>query len=114
MTTVTTRALLAWYEANARRLPWRSEPRDPYEVIVSEFMLQQTQVERVVGYFGAFVSRFPDLGALAAASEEEVTVGSEVGQLYPNYAFPTLESTDVTALSSFRGTKVLLVQFASW
>lgn len=72
MTTVTTRALLEWYAANARRLPWRSEPRDPYEVIVSEFMLQQTQVERVVGYFGVFVSRFPDLEVLAAASEEEV------------------------------------------
>ncbi len=49
-----------------------------------------------------------------AAPEEEVGVGEDVGQLFPDYAFPTLRSTDITRLSSFRGTKVLLVQFASW
>ena len=58
--------LLAWFEANARRLPWRSEPRDPYRVLVSELMLQQTRVDRVVPRFEQFIERFPDLEALAA------------------------------------------------
>ena len=69
---MTARSLVEWYRKNARVLPWRGEPRDPYEVVVSEFMLQQTQVDRVVPRFVEFVDRFPDLGRLAAASEEEV------------------------------------------
>ena len=72
MKAVTANSLLAWFAANARELPWRREPRDPYQVLVSEIMLQQTQVERVVGYFEAFVSRFPNLDGLAAASEADV------------------------------------------
>jgi A/G-specific adenine glycosylase len=64
--------LLEWYLANARRLPWRTEPRDPYAVLVSELMLQQTQVERVRSRFETFIERFPTLRALAAASEPEV------------------------------------------
>jgi len=69
---VTTISLLTWYLANARDLPWRRAPRDPYHVLVSEFMLQQTQVDRVVPRFVEFVDRFPNLDRLAAASEEEV------------------------------------------
>lgn len=69
---VSPRRLLRWYRAAARELPWRTEPRDPYRVLVSEFMLQQTQVERVVPRFAAFVAAFPSLVALAAASEDEV------------------------------------------
>ncbi len=72
MRSVNSKGLLTWFETNARSLPWRSQPRDPYHVLVSEFMLQQTQVERVVDYFTAFISRFPDLARLAEASEEEV------------------------------------------
>ena len=72
MQSVTTNALLGWYEDNARQLPWRRQPRNPYHVLVSEFMLQQTRVDRVVGYFTTFISRFPDLRRLAAATEEEV------------------------------------------
>lgn len=64
--------LLAWYGEAARELPWRVEPRDPYRVLVSELMLQQTQVERVVPRFEAFVARFPTLTALAEAEETEV------------------------------------------
>jgi A/G-specific adenine glycosylase len=64
--------LLAWHRANARPLPWRSDPRDPYRVLVSELMLQQTQVERVVGRFESFLGAFPDLATMAAAGEEEV------------------------------------------
>ncbi len=57
--------------ANPRSLPWR-EGIDPYRVLVSEVMLQQTQAERVAGKFVAFVDRFPDVAALAAAGLDEV------------------------------------------
>jgi A/G-specific adenine glycosylase len=66
------KALLRWFHANARDLPWRGSPRDPYLVLVSEFMLQQTQVDRVMPRFVEFVDQFPDFKHLAAATEEEV------------------------------------------
>jgi len=69
---VTANSLRAWFETNARELPWRREPRDPYHVLVSEIMLQQTKVDRMVEYFEVFLARFPDLDVLAAAPEEEV------------------------------------------
>ncbi len=69
---VTADALVAWFRAHRRALPWRAEPRDPYRVLVSELMLQQTQVDRVVPCFLAFVARFPDLETLAAAGEDDV------------------------------------------
>lgn len=62
----------SWFRVNSRPLPWRTTPRDPYRSLVSEFMLQQTQVARVLGKFGPFVVRFPGFGALARASEDEV------------------------------------------
>jgi A/G-specific adenine glycosylase len=66
------RRLLEWYALNGRaELPWRIV-RDPYYTLVSEFMLQQTQVDRVVPKFRAFVERFPNFGALAAASTADV------------------------------------------
>ena len=58
--------LLAWYDQNARTLPWRGI-HDPYRTWVSETMLQQTRVETVRGYYERFLSRFPDVAALAAA-----------------------------------------------
>jgi A/G-specific adenine glycosylase len=67
--------LLAWYDANARKLPWRAPvgaSAPAYEVLLSEFMLQQTTVATVKGRFPAFLARFPDLQALAAADESEV------------------------------------------
>ncbi len=69
---MTARALVEWYRANARALPWRSDSRDPFHVVVSEFMLQQTQVDRVVPRFESFVARFPNFASLAAADEDEV------------------------------------------
>lgn len=66
------RALARWFSASARDLPWRTEVRDAYHVLVSELMLQQTQVSRVIPKFEAFVSRFPGVRALAVASEREV------------------------------------------
>ena len=64
-------ALLDWYERVRRPLPWR-ETRDPYALLVSEVMLQQTQAARVVPYYEAFLRRFPDAATLAATSEEAV------------------------------------------
>jgi len=65
-------ALLTWYETYGRaRLPWRAV-RNPYYTLVSEFMLQQTQVDRVVPRFEAFVARFPDFAALARARVADV------------------------------------------
>ena len=64
-------ALLAWYATLQRDLPWRRTP-DPYAILVSEIMLQQTQVARVIPLWAAFIQRFPDLAALAAASLDDV------------------------------------------
>ena len=66
-----TRKLLAWYARAGRDLPWR-RTRDPYRVLVSEFMLQQTQVTRVAEYYPRFLERFPDLGTLARAPARAV------------------------------------------
>ncbi|MEZ4247602.1 MAG: A/G-specific adenine glycosylase [Polyangiales bacterium] len=64
-------ALLRWYDANKRDLPWRRS-RDPYAIWVSEVMLQQTRVETVIPYWARFLERFPTPLALAEASEDEV------------------------------------------
>ncbi|MCC6629031.1 MAG: A/G-specific adenine glycosylase [Chloroflexi bacterium] len=64
-------AVLGWYARHGRDLPWR-RTSDPYHVLVSEFMLQQTQVERVIPKYHAFLGRFPTLAALAEAPVAEV------------------------------------------
>ena len=64
-------AILSWYRAVRRDLPWR-RTRDPYRILVSEVMLQQTQVARVVPYYEAFLERFPDEVALGDAPAGEV------------------------------------------
>jgi A/G-specific adenine glycosylase len=58
-------ALLAWYRANGRDLPWR-RTHDPYAILVSEVMLQQTQVDRVIPRYVAWLERWPTVEALAA------------------------------------------------
>jgi A/G-specific adenine glycosylase len=63
--------LLAWYEANRRDLPWR-RTRDPYQILLSEMMLQQTQVPRVIPRYLAWLERFPTLEVLAAAPTADV------------------------------------------
>lgn len=65
------RRLRAWYRRNARDLPWR-RTRDPYAILVSELMLQQTQVSRVLDFWHRFLARFPSLPHLASASEKQV------------------------------------------
>ncbi|MGM0645559.1 MAG: A/G-specific adenine glycosylase [Thermodesulfobacteriota bacterium] len=64
-------ALLHWFSAHQRDLPWRRSYA-PYEVWISEIMLQQTQMDRAVGYFQRWLHRFPDIRSVAAASEDEL------------------------------------------
>ncbi len=63
--------LLSWYKKNRRDLPWR-HTRDPYAILVSEIMLHQTQVERVIPKYYEFLQAYPTFEALAATSVEEV------------------------------------------
>ena len=65
------RALLGWYDQHGRDLPWR-KTRDPYRIWLSEIMLQQTRVAAVLEHYRIFLERFPNLQALAAASEDAV------------------------------------------
>ena len=65
------RALLRWYDQHRRDLPWRAT-RDPYRIWLSEIMLQQTRVAAVLEHYRIFLERFPNVQALAAASEEAV------------------------------------------
>ncbi len=63
--------LVSWFERNQRALPWR-QTKDPYAIWVSEVMLQQTQVDRVIGYWTEFLERFPHVRALAKAPLADV------------------------------------------
>jgi A/G-specific adenine glycosylase len=65
--------LLEWYALQGRKMPWRGS-KDPYAIWVSEIMLQQTRVETVLPYFERWMSRFPSVSALGAASEQELLV----------------------------------------
>src|SRR5213596_139470 len=63
--------LLSWYRRHGRDLPWR-QTTDPYHILVSEVMLQQTQVDRVLPKYREWLERYPTMEALAAAPEEDV------------------------------------------
>src|SRR5258705_8212909 len=65
------RALLGWYRRNGRDLPWR-RTSDPYHILVSEVMLQQTQVDRVLPKYHEWLGKYPSLEALASAPEDDV------------------------------------------
>src|SRR5690349_24579755 len=65
------RALLGWYRKHGRDLPWR-RTNDPYHILVSEVMLQQTQVDRVLPKYHEWLDKYPSLAALAAAAEDDV------------------------------------------
>ena len=65
------RRLHRWYRRHSRDLPWR-RTRDPYRILISELMLQQTQVSRVLDFYARFLDRFPDLSALASAKPHRV------------------------------------------
>jgi A/G-specific adenine glycosylase len=64
--------LLTWYRRHGRDLPWR-KTSDPYHILVSEIMLQQTQVDRVLPKYTQWLDKYPSLEALATAPEQEVT-----------------------------------------
>src|SRR6516162_3977577 len=64
--------LLAWYRRHGRDLPWRKTD-DPYHILVSEIMLQQTQVDRVLPKYSEWLDKYPSLHALAVAPEKDVT-----------------------------------------
>ncbi len=64
--------LLAWYRRHGRDLPWRKTD-DPYHILVSEIMLQQTQVDRVLPKYAEWLEKYPTFEALAQAPEDEVT-----------------------------------------
>ena len=66
------RKLLGWYDRNGRALPWR-QTSDPYHILVSEIMLQQTQVDRVLPKYHEWLDKYPSLEALAEAPETDVT-----------------------------------------
>jgi A/G-specific adenine glycosylase len=66
------RRLLAWYKLNGRDLPWR-HTNDPYHILVSEVMLQQTQVDRVLPKYHEWLQKYPSFEALASAREKDVT-----------------------------------------
>jgi A/G-specific adenine glycosylase len=68
--------LRRWFRSNGRTLPWR-ETRDPYRVLISETMLQQTPVSRVLDFYPRFLRRFPTLGDLARARPRQVREGWE-------------------------------------
>ena len=63
--------LLKWFRENGRELPWR-QTRDPYAILLSEIILQQTQVKQGWAYWERFMHRWPTVEALAAATEDEV------------------------------------------
>ena len=69
--TIFRRRLHTWFRRHSRDLPWR-HTRDPYRILVSELMLQQTQVSRVLDFYRRFLERFPDLHALAKAKPPRV------------------------------------------
>jgi len=71
MLTEISRDLLAWYQTQARVLPWRNH-HDPYAIWISEIMLQQTRVDTVIPYFERWMTAFPDVKTLATAEEQQV------------------------------------------
>ena len=64
--------LLSWYRRHGRDLPWRKTD-DPYHILVSEIMLQQTQVDRVLPKYAEWLDKYPSMAVLASAPEQEVT-----------------------------------------
>ena len=88
-------AVLAWYDAHGRDLPWR-RTRDPYAILVSEVMAQQTQVGRVVEYYERWLARWPTAAALAAASPADVLT-AWVGLGYNRRALRLREAAAIVA-----------------
>ena len=88
-------AVLAWYDRAGRDLPWR-RTRDPYAILVSEFMAQQTQIARVLGRYAAWIERWPTEHDLAAASPADV-LSAWVGLGYNRRALRLRETAVIVA-----------------
>lgn len=93
--------IYAYYKENERKLPWRYVS-SPYRVLVSEFMLQQTQVDRVLTKYDPFMARFPDIGSLAAASFRDILAAWQ-GLGY-NRRAANLHRTAQNVMTDFRGS----------
>jgi A/G-specific adenine glycosylase len=94
------RSLLRWFRHHGRDLPWRCT-RDPYAILVSELMLQQTQVSTVIPYYNEWLRRFPDFVSLARASENDVLHAWQ-GLGYYDRA-RNLRATAKTVVDRYRG-----------
>ena len=94
------RSLVGWFRRGGRDLPWR-RTRDPYAVLVSEIMLQQTQVATVIPYYLKWLQRFPNFGSLARASENEVLLAWQGLGYYARAR--NLHSIAKEVLHGFRG-----------
>jgi A/G-specific adenine glycosylase len=92
--------LLSWYQANKRDLPWR-HTKDPYAILVSELMLQQTQVKTVLPYYAKFLKLFPTAKILAKASEQEVLAAWAGLGYYRRARFLQQASQKVSELGGF-------------
>ena len=79
-------ALFGWYDREQRVLPWRDET-DPYRILVSEIMLQQTQASRVIPFYDRFITRFPSVEVLASAVLQDV-----LGRLLKGNGFEVLSA----------------------
>ena len=96
--------ILKWYDNNKRTLPWRkktSTKNREYFTLVSEFMLQQTQVKTVIPYFENFIKNFPDLKSLAKSSDQKILKNWE-GLGYYSRA-RNLKKTAIKLLEEFKG-----------
>ncbi|MCB9362714.1 A/G-specific adenine glycosylase [Candidatus Woesearchaeota archaeon] len=103
------RKVLSWYRVHGRDLPWR-KTTDPYAIMVSEIMLQQTQVDRVIPKYHAFLAAFPDVRSLAQASTEEL-LREWSGLGYNNRALRLRETARVlVVLKTFPNTEEGLLQ----
>ncbi|MDO8628749.1 MAG: Fe-S cluster assembly protein HesB [Nanoarchaeota archaeon] len=102
-TTITTlqKKIFTWYANNQRKLPWRTTT-NPYHILVSEIMLQQTQVDRVIPYYERFLHTYPDWKSLAKAHKKDLlNIWSGLG--YNNRVL-RLQQTAQKVLNDYQGT----------
>jgi A/G-specific adenine glycosylase len=118
-------ALLDWYADHKRELPWRRS-HDPYPVLVSEIMLQQTQVHRAIDRFERFMSRWPEVDDLAAASNDDVLAEwsglgynsravrlRDAARIVSNHGWPQTvsELTDLPGVGPYTAAAVAAIAF---
>jgi A/G-specific adenine glycosylase len=101
-------ALFSWYRTEQRSFPWRGET-DPYRILVSETMLQQTQASRVVPFYSRFVDRFPTIESLAAADLQEV-LGLWTGLGYNSRGLRLREAARMIKTDGWPTTPATLVE----